>query len=134
VAKKAIRISLDGSNSDVSESEIAIKKKLDPMLSTLPASVRVHPYEPDNPEALKMEAGKMLKWIAGDEARNGNPVAEPNGQAAEDEKFTHQLKRLAGPALKNLMAEVMWGPGGKEAWKKAQEAKSHGTETANSPA
>jgi hypothetical protein len=110
MTKKAIRISIDGSNSDVAESEQAIMKEVSNLPGRVPASIRIVPYQPDNPEILKMESAKMLKWLAGDETKNGNPLSEdPEPQEVQDEKFWHQVKRLGGPAAKRFAAQIMWG-------------------------
>ena len=116
--KKAIRLSIDGSSSDVQDSTAKIRAVISDIPSTVPASVRIAEYEPENPEVLKMELGKMTRWLAGDELKNGNPVSEPDNAAVADEKFTSQLKRALLPALKSLAGEVMWGPGGKKEWQK----------------
>ena len=116
--KKAIRLSIDGSSSDVQDSTAKIRSVISDIPSTVPASVRIAEYEPDNPEVLKMELGKMTRWLAGDELKNGNPVGEPDDAAVADEKFSSQLKRALLPALKSLAGEVMWGPGGKKEWQK----------------
>ena len=100
--KKAIRISIDGSNNSVNETEEQIMKQVSQFPSEMGrsgASIRISGYQPDNPEIMKMESAKMLRWLAGDEKQNGNPVSDgdPEVEEVQDEKFTHQLKGCSAP-------------------------------------
>lgn len=127
MTKKAIRISIDGSNSAVNESQEEIMKTVSSFPSDLGrsgASIRISSYEPENPEALKMELGKVTRWLAGDESKDGNPVSDGNSEAVEDEKFTSQLRKNLLPAMKSLAEEVMWGPGGKAGRKAREDARN----------
>jgi len=100
-------------------------KQISGLPGRVPASIRIHPYQPDNPEILKMESGKMLRWLAGDETKNGNPMSEePEPQEIQDEKFWHQVKRLGGPAAKRFAAQIMWGA---EEAKRREAEKNNGT-------
>lgn len=113
--KKAIRVTIDApSKNAFNKTEGEIMN----VLSDLPkkfgqngASVRISPYEPEDPAQLSSELGSMVRWMAGKENRPGNPVEEVEQLTEEDLTFRQQVRefwRLLKPEAIKLGKEIWY--------------------------